>query len=254
VSGWARVALVAFAACSSNALSPDASGPATDGGPPETGAEAAGDRTEGGGRCGQTSDRATVAVLAPGNELLGCEAGASDGGPVPARTWAGQVTGSDATTLVVDVCGGDGGCDPLGLRIEVRAPGIDLRGFPHVPVQVTASFRRFFGCQQALHITTVTGQLLLAVVDGGGPAGAPYSVDRVRLGCSSEKGCGSVPPDDYALDFSSEAAPAPLRVYMGETVPWTLGGRAHRVRNLRSFQSTACDDYWNFAYTISLAP
>jgi hypothetical protein len=126
---------------------------------------------------------------------------------------------------------------------------------------------RFRACQQSLEITTAdatdgstspapAGQLLLAVVDGGEVlAGAPHAVDRVPLGCSSEKACGSVAPDEYAFDFkSASGAASPLRVYMGETATWTNGGKPFTVRNLRSFQTTYCDDYWNWAYTIYADP
>jgi hypothetical protein len=253
----AGVALALLASCSSSkALIPDAAVEA--GAPDGMGGEASptdlgADRTEA-GRCGSTNDRAVVELIAPDGEELSCERGAADGGVGAPRTWAGVVTASTEATLVVDVdqCETDGGCEPL--RIEAHAPGLDLRGFPHVAVQVSASFRRFFGCTQSLEIRTASGQqLLLAVVDGGGPiSGSLYSVDRVRLGCSSELGCGNVPPDDYAFEFNSGSVSA--RVYMGETTTMTFGSTPLRVRNLRSYQGTACDDYWNFAYTISPAP
>jgi hypothetical protein len=68
-------------------------------------------------------------------------------------------------------------------------------------------------------------------------------------------GCGSITPDKYAFDFAPKSEPAKaVRIYMGETQtadlqpPLALGKA--RVRNLRSYQTTACDDYWNFAYYL----
>ena len=46
----------------------------------------------------------------------------------------------------------------------------------------------------------------------------------------------------------------PLRVYMSDTASWTLGASTYTVHNLRSFQSIACDDYWNWAYWIYVDP
>jgi hypothetical protein len=253
--GAASVALVMLAACSSRtALIPDAGGEAgaPDGMAPETSPPDLGEDRAEAGRCVRTEDRASIHLLAPDGEVISCESAAGDAGQAAPRTWTGRVNQTAEDVLVVDTCG-DGGCVPL--RIAARAPGLDLRSVPHTEVQVSASFHRFFGCQQSLEIRTASGQLLLAVVDGGGPiTGSLYSVDRVRLGCSSEKGCGFMAPDDYALEFDTSSSPVPVRVYMGETVPLTVGSSPLRVRNLRSYQSIACDDEWNFAYTISPAP
>jgi hypothetical protein len=174
--------------------------------------------------------------------------------------------GGDATSLTVEVCAA-AGCALDTLRVEARAPGLDLSRFPRVWVRVRAAVTWFRQCQQTLEITTAdptdgstspapAGQLLLAVVDGGEAfAGAPYVVERVPLGCSSERACGIPAPDDYAFDFkSATAADSPLRVYMGETATWTSGGKPFTVRNLRSFQTADCDDYWNWAYTIYADP
>jgi hypothetical protein len=238
------VALVLLAGCQTTALTPDA-----------------------GGRCDLTNDRASVSVQLAGGQVLSC---AGIGGPdagTGVRTFTGRITGSDATSLVMDECGADAGCVAGSVRLEIRAPGLDLVGFPHRWVLVKIQLARFYACQQSLEITTVdptdgspaqgpAGQLLLAVVDGGGPFdGSPYKIDRVPLGCRAEKGCGFVPPDEYAFDFSETAAARPaLRVSMGETKTWAASGGSFQVRNLRSYQSTLCDDYWNFAYTLYADP
>ena len=221
------------------------------------------------GHCGRTDGAASVVVHLPDGSEVSCNH-STDGGPgsMPQPgVWTGRVTGSDATSLAVEVCAAGAGCVPNTLRVEARAPGLDLSQFPRAWVRVRAEVSRFRVCQQTLEITTADptdgspsqspgGQLLLAVVDGGAAfAGAPYVVDRVPLGCSSERACGSPAPDDYAFDFkSASGADASLRVYMGETATWTSGGKPFTVRNLRSFQSGDCDDYWNWAYTIYADP
>ena len=41
---------------------------------------------------------------------------------------------------------------------------------------------------------------------------------------------------------------------MGETVTWKTAATDFTVRNLRSFQTGYCDDYWNWAYTVYAEP
>jgi len=207
----------------------------------------------------------------------------------PPETWAGQIIGSDASSLVVSVCapggtdgdagaadgGGteagasDGGCVPSAIRIEAHAPGLDLTGLPHVWVRVRIEVSFFYYCQQSLEITTAepsacsipqgpAGQLLLAVVDGGWVfAGSPYEVDRVQLGCAPgpTTNGGKTDADDYAFDFKSPNGTGPTtRVYMGETVTWRNDGADFTVRNLRSFQTGFSDDFWEWAYTMYVDP
>jgi hypothetical protein len=289
------VALGLLAACSSNGVAPqpDGAGDAPDDSAiesrPETGTP---DGLAGadGGHCGRTNLGATITVYEPDGSMLSCTAPTDAGvAAAPPRTWVGKVTGSDASSLIVSVCapgagnddagatdaGGidagvaDGGCVPSALRIEAFAPGLDLTRFPQAWVRVRATVSRFFACQQSLEITTAdptdgttpsgpAGQLLLAVVDGGGTfAGSPYEVAHTQLGCAPARTCNgsATAADDYAFDFSGPSgAGSPLRVYMGETATWTLGGASFTARNLRSFQTMACDDYWNWAYTLYVDP
>ena len=39
-------------------------------------------------------------------------------------------------------------------------------------------------------------------------------------------------------------------VAMGATEQFVASGRTFRARNLRSFQTEWCDDYWNWAYWV----
>jgi hypothetical protein len=245
---------------------------------PDAGVDAAdapvdhGTATTDGGRCGRTNVQAAITVHQPDGGELSCSHTFGDAGvgpPTPVE-WTGKVAASGSSSVSVLLpCSGseDAGCVPGNLRVEVTAPDLDLTRFPKVWVRVRAAASRFYACQQALEITTAdpldgsaasepAGRLLLAVNDGGGAlAGAPFKVDRVPLGCSSERGCGSPAPDDYAFDFKSATGDGPaVRVSMGESATWTNAGTSFTVRNLRSFQSVACDDYWNWAYTIYADP
>jgi len=235
-------------------------------------------------QCGRTEDRANIVVQLAGGTDMSCgsprfDGGVLDGGSVDGAgeqlgagtttTFTGTITGGDASSLVIDTCDPNQGCasgSDGSARIEITAPGLDLSGIPRIKVEVRWQTRSFHGCHQTIEITSVdpaadpasgspTGPLLLAVADGGDPLpDSPYQVERVPLGCYSDRGCGGPAPDDYAFDFAvSDMGAEKLRVYMGQTVPWEASGKSYEVRNLRSFQSNACDDYWNFAYYIVTA-
>ena len=282
-----------FFSCPDGGASDDATTPGDVGGDgmPEAPADLAETGADG-GRCGRTNLGATVTVRSPGGSVLSCNDHPTDAGfgSTPQKTWVGMVTGSDASSIVVSICspgtanddaaaadagatdagGGDAGCVPGTLRIEAVAPGLDLARFPQVWVRVKATVSFFWECQQSLEITTAdptdgsprqgpAGQLLLAVVDGNGVAFAdsPYRVAHVQLGCAPGPVCNdrASDADDYAFDFSSPGdTGAPTRVYMSETVTWKSAGANFTVRNLRSFQTSVCDDYWNWAYTIYADP
>jgi hypothetical protein len=221
-----------------------------------------------GARCqDRTTDRATIRVHLPADRVLGCDETARDGGSSlgPFVTFTGKIKSSSAGQLVMDLCEPGQSCVADGLRVEVEAPGLDLTGVPHVWAKLNFQSNFFFYCQLSLQIITANppddsppdgpaGRLLLAVVDGGGTLpDSPYLVERARLGCSSARACGSPAPDEYAFEFSAGVADGrpPVRVYMGETTTWMNEGVTFAVRNLRSFQGAACDDYWNFAYFIA---
>jgi hypothetical protein len=213
---------------------------------------------DGGLRCRNTYDAADITVHLADGTVQSCtysspSVDAGFGFPPAPTTFTDTIESVEVNAIVFE----------SGARIEVTAPGLDLSGIPRVDVAVKFMFGYFYACQRALEITTRTppqdagtlvpaARLLLAVADGSGPfADSSYKVDLVPLGCESAKGCGSPAPDAYAFDFSETTGNAPrVRVFMGDVAAWQDMGTSFLIRNLRSFQSTACDDYWNFAYTI----
>jgi len=219
--------------------------------------------------CARTQDRADIAIERPDGTRVDCSSVMNTPGPVQPTVLEGRVTRTFAGGFDVDSCAPNADCDSLVTTVTVNASGVGLWPPPSALVRVTYQITRFFACQQALEVSTIptwnglenpvqpNNALLLAVVDGGGTfTSSPYKVSRVALGCrSNTQGCGGVPPDEYALVFTPTAAPErAVRVEMGQGRPIELSqapaGHTWLVRNLRSFQTEYCDDYWNFAWYL----
>jgi hypothetical protein len=90
------------------------------------------------------------------------------------------------------------------------------------------------------------------------PIPVPFSVSQQSLSCNPNptptSPCGgSAPPDDYALVFTPTSDEPPLSLATGKTGTLALttapGLQQHlTVRNLRSYQTENCDDYWNWGW------
>ena len=213
----------------------------------------------------RTTDHANVSVQVADDRTLNCASISADGDMfgAPPTVFRGKIVSAEADTVVLDLCEVSQPCIPNGLRIVVDAPGSICGRCPTSWAKSAASAGQLPGLSPGarvhdcrplrwLPLVEAPGQLLLAVSDGREPiTGAPYEMKRVRLGCSSEQGCGAVAPDEYFFEVSASVSAPPSVVYMGQTLDWQGVGRRFAVRNLRSFQSTACDDYWNFAYYIA---
>jgi hypothetical protein len=229
----------------------------------------------GGVACARTQDRAQIGIERPDLTRVDCSSVMSTPGtgPVQPTVLEGRITRRLANGFEIDTCGPNADCDSLLTTVTVSAPGLDFWLPTGALVRVTYQITRFFACQQALEVSTIptwnglenpyqpNNALVLAVVDGGGTfSSSPYKVDRVALGCRPmSQGCGGVPPDDYALVFTSTAVPErSMRVGMGQsnTIDFSPGGSVGilTVRNLRSFQTEYCDDYWNFAWFLRYLP
>jgi len=233
--------------------------------------------------CTRTEDRARIAVQLPGEPRRDCSSAMLDFEPRPPTALDGVITRIGPTEFEIDTCAPNADCVPSLALFEVEAPGLSLRQVlgEGAFVRVTYLIGRFFACQQSLEVSSIPtwggvqnpasmmgDTLLLAVSDGGGTFdGSPYTVDRMALGCQPvTQGCGSVTPDEYALVLSPTAEPeSAISVGMGQTMQlnnlqplpsnWPSSwARFWTVRNLRSYQTEYCDDYWNFAWYLVWSP
>lgn len=222
--------------------------------------------------CDLTNERATIEFVDRDGTRDGCASASGPDASASPREIDGQITAVTLDGFSLDTCPPNADCAPSTVRFVADAPGIELaRALPvGAYVRVRWSITRFFACQASLEVDSlatwgtvpnpVAGLpgLLLAVADGAKQLdGAPFVVDRELLECGVDAGagCGSVTPGAYRFTFTPANAEGPvLHVPMGAVVPWPAlapGAGTWDVKNLRSYQSTACDDYWNFAWFVA---
>lgn len=213
--------------------------------------------------CGQSHDALSVTIEAD-NAFTGpvCD-------PSTPTTWeqTGQVVKTDKNTFVLDTCPPNADCMAMFTTVSIAATDLEL----WIPQSAYVSLKyellpAWGSCTKRITLRNVStwggspnpagaGDAIFFVGTDGviEHPDAPFVVDRVPLGCSAEPGCGGYQPDDYALSFSLKAGEAGTLVAMGQTVtlvnqePW-------QVRNLRSYQTPWCDDYWNWAWYAAWVP
>jgi hypothetical protein len=195
-----------------------------------------------------------------------------DGGTGPLRgEVAGWVTEVGAAAFSLDTCAAGTGCSPDVYRFAIDAPDLTVALPLARQVTVTWQFSSVVAraCLQGLVVndglpTDVASgtwpQLWLAGVDSTIPSSSPvpFSVVQQPLSCNPNPSpthpCGGAsPPDDYALVFAPASGEPPLSLATGTTgtlaVTTAPGLQQHlTVRNLRSYQTENCDDYWNWGW------
>jgi hypothetical protein len=195
-----------------------------------------------------------------------------DGGTGPLRgEVSGWVTEVGAAAFSLDTCAAGTGCSPEVYRFAVDAPDLTVPLPLARQVTVTWLFSAVVG-RACLQLLVVNDGLPSQVASGTWPAlwlaGAdstiqssipvPFSVVQQPLSCNPNPSpthpCGGTsPPDDYALVFTPSSGEPPLSLATGKTGTLTLtpapGLQQHlTVRNLRSYQTENCDDYWNWGW------
>lgn len=248
------------------------------GGTPATGA--GGGSSGSANICARTHGHASISVTSMNGAEVDCYHVTNvDGGAPPLSTAIGidgQIEDVTPTSFKINTCPPNANCVNF-TTFKVQAPGLALALPAGTFVQVHYAFSKNYTCTQAIEVDSLAAwaglpnpeplgnRLLLAVVDGafGGSKtdNSVYEVHPAALGCDPDAGagCGGPKPDEYALDFAPVANPGhKVRVYMGKTktldLMQTQAPSFWRITNLRSYQTTACDDYWNFAWTITWQP
>jgi hypothetical protein len=212
--------------------------------------------------CGRTHDRFELKLELGTGQIYGC----GSGGPTGiGLTIEGRVVHVSRDQIVVDSCPPEALCQGALQVLTFSAPGLLNPVPPDAFVRVQVAIEQPWACTQALQIVNLPewegwpnpvvggSPLWLAAADGVTTtlAGAPFNIGTVALGCVGEvDSCGPI-PDDYALSFEAPGAKNTALVRMGEAADWLVEGpEPHNfvLRNLRSFETGACDDYWNWGW------
>lgn len=170
----------------------------------------------------------------------------------------------------IDTCPPNMDCGvSLVFDVWISAPDLWFDTFEGQFVQLDVLIDYPWGCSQTLMVRNLPewngaaspagpeAFLVVAGSDGHPYAldGSPFTVSPQALGCVGiDQGCGI--EDDYLLEFYDAYGPVP--VYQGETRPLELGLPSGAMqpalaRNLRSFETGWCDDYWNWGYWVAPA-
>jgi hypothetical protein len=187
------------------------------------------------------------------------------GGAMSLKT-IGQVVKTTKNTFVLDTCPPNADCMASFMTVSVAAKGLELWVPMNAFVEVEHVLQGAWGfCTSRSSVrnvpswggmkNTVSGstQVYFAGTEGQlQHSGAPFAVKSVPLGCGGGPSCGQ-PADDYALSFNvGPGAPGKL-VKMG-TQTTLMTPMPMTVRNLRSFVSGMCDDYWDWAWWAAWVP
>jgi hypothetical protein len=195
----------------------------------------------------------------------------SFGGAAVPLSFAGRVSSVDARSFTVAPCAS---CDAACAATRIQVDSSTLPALTTVLpvgafVRVTASAQNLYGCHFTLLVQNVADgcgtanpiatddRTYLAVSYGSlGDETWPFSIRALALGCFPDAGpsCGGtdMAVDSYDLQVGVTGALDTTRVSMGKTAAFSgLVGESYQVHDVRSFQTAACDDYWNWALWIA---
>ena len=170
---------------------------------------------------------------------------------------------------MVDTCSPLTDCVPTYPRLTLAdsAPPNPVPAGALVRVHVLVEHP--FGCAERLLVTNLASWggldngvrqdeiVWLAAADGVETTldEAPFTVEKVALHCAVESG------QSYLLRFrlrDASLGDPGVDLGMGVEALWTPAGKAPleswRVRNLRSYESGAQDDYWGYGYWLVQQP
>jgi hypothetical protein len=219
-----------------------------------------------GGSCQRTYDGFAYTITSSGSSG-GLDCATAQPGSSTYQHLDGVVVSTWPEGFSLDTCPPNMDCGfSLVYDVWISAPGLSYFVFEGQLVQLDVMVDFPWGCSQTLMVRNLPEWNGLASPAGSAPtlvvAGsdgapttvgdAPFGVFPVALGCVGvDQGCGI--EDDYRLDFQTLDGFEPI--YQGETRELALPSGPNAVqwglaRNLRSFETGWCDDYWNWAYWV----
>ena len=238
---------------------------ATDGGAANVGGSSGPGGGGGGGggeNCAQTHDSATINLTLDGS--VANNVGVDSDTDLSA---SGVVTSVQADLITLESCPPTESCFAnIVARVTINAPGLDLAQVVPVGALAQAHFVRKcpWGCTKDIIVTSLVtygsltnpspanSGIYVAANDGGGaPDGVPYQLEQVKLSCPFDApgtSCGGQESGLYLSRFTAPTTGDGFDLHMGET-RWLRAGTGWvLLRNLRSYASGWCDDYWNWAH------
>jgi hypothetical protein len=221
----------------------------------------------GGANCLRTTDGFQYTLTSTDGTSIDCSA-AQPGINQKAHI-EGVVTAAGPTELTIDTCPPNADCIGAFYQLSIQSPGFAMNVAPGTFIQIDVQIDFPWGCSNTImarNLPTWGGVpspggnvpwLIFEASDGANQAldGSPFALSTLALGChpNAEPGCGL--EDEYRFDIHGVSDTS---AYQGETIYFDAneGGQVRplQFRNLRSFETGWCDDYWNWAYWVVPAP
>jgi hypothetical protein len=221
-----------------------------------------------GGACSDSNDSFSFTLTAPDGTNVDCT-GVQQGQSKTVHI-EGVVTASTSTTLTLETCPPGTACDPATYTLAVESPAFMMNVFTGEFVQLDVAIHYPWGCTGTIlarNLPVFGGQpgpggnvpwFIFAGSDGvaGAPDGAPFTVSALPLGCgTSGQSCGPTVQDSYRFDVLGATVTSVFEGEMDVVSATDVGGPISVLfRNLRSYESGWCDDYWNYAWWATQAP
>lgn len=224
----------------------------------------AGGGTGGGAYCTRTNDGFHFKLAPQGGPSIGCDS-AQPGGNQTVHI-EGVVIAANPNDLTIDTCPPNADCDASSVyTLATSSPGFSINVAVGTFIQIDVQIDFPWGCSNTImarNLPVWSGLqspggnvpwLIFEASDGAHQMldGSPFTLGTTALGChpGAEPGCGL--EDEYRFDIY---AVGNTSVYQGETKLFDVneGGqvRTLQFRNLRSFETGWCDDYWNWGYWV----
>jgi hypothetical protein len=211
--------------------------------------------------CYESGDAFTMDLSLPNGPSYNC-----NGGATGSVEFEAAVVSGDSNGWTLDLCSPAADCLPEYAKLGVAAADL----YVYLPVggyvRVRADVEQPWGCTQMLQIDNISSWdgspnpvakgdfLWLAAADGTPTAfeGAPFTVTQIAQGCYPNEPPGCGPHEDYTLLFAdAKNSGKSAVVAMGQLGYLETSSEYWSIRNLRSFETGNCDDYWNWGYWLA---